>query len=89
MSKNSGSGYYHSPWPGEDGSAQRLQTPNEGQGLNIPVDATPIVTKRRFLWDFGNMIILRDQGQVYLMRANYLKHRYLRMPSSSTVCVFR
>ena len=31
------------------------------------------------------MIVLREPGQVYLMRANYFAHRFFRLPSSSIV----
>lgn len=79
------SGYYNSPWPGEDGSAVRLQTVGTGSGPGFTPDETPEVAMRRFFWNFGNMLVLREPGQVYLMRANYLKHRYLRMHSTSFV----
>ena len=79
------SGYFNSPWPGEDGSASRMQVPTNLTGLNIGKDDQPTITKRNFWWDFGNMVVLGEKGKVYLLRANYLKHRYLRMPSTSFV----
>ncbi len=79
------SGYFNSPWPGEDGSAQRLQVPSNLSGLDIGAAEKPQVTKRKFWWDFGNLVVLREKGQVYLLRANYLRHRYLRLPSSSVL----
>ncbi|MEL6538625.1 MAG: hypothetical protein AAFQ98_24615 [Bacteroidota bacterium] len=79
------SGYFDSPWPGEDGSASRLQAPVRIPGLSLNSADTPQVTRRKFRWDFGAMVVLREPGQVYLMRANYLQHRLLRLPSSSVV----
>lgn len=79
------SGYYNSPWPGEDGSARRLQVPNGLTGLNIGEDDQANTTIRRLWWDFGNMVVLGEKGKVYLMRANYLKNRYLFLPSTSVV----
>jgi len=79
------SGYFDSPWPAEDGSARRLQVPAVAGGLIIGASDTPRVTRRRLWWDFGNMLVLREPGQVYLMRANYFKHRLFRMASSAIV----
>lgn len=79
------SGYLNSPWPGEDGAANRLQVPNGVSGLDIGANDSPKVTKRKLWWDFGNMVVLGEKGRVYLMRANYLKNRYFFMPSSAVV----
>lgn len=79
------SGYYNSPWPAEDGGSRRLQIPQDLKGINIDSHDHVSFKMRKFKWDFGNMLVLREPGQVYLMRANYLQNRYLRMPSSATV----
>ncbi len=81
----SDSGYFNSPWPGEDGGARRLQIPSNIYGLNIGTNDKLHVIRRRLWWDFGNMIVLGEKGKVYLMRANYLQKRYLGLPSSSIV----
>jgi len=81
----SDSGYFNSPWPGEDGGARRLQIPSNFSGLNIGTNDKLHVIRRRLWWDFGNMIVLGEKGKVYLMRANYLQKRYLGLPSSSIV----
>lgn len=67
------SGYYNSPWPGEDGSARRLQIPNDLTGLNIGEDDQANTTIRRLWWDFGNMVVLSEKEAWFL---DHGKHTY-------------
>ena len=60
------SGYWPSPWPGEDGGPARRQTPVSGAGLGIQPGDTLTVTSRQAL--VATMVVLRNPGEVYLLR---------------------
>jgi len=62
---NGKSGYYPSPWPCEDGSPQRLQLVNGLAPLNVQAGDRIRTTGRRLF--VGNMVLLRNPGEVYLM----------------------
>ncbi len=58
-------GYWPSPWPGEDGGPARRQVPARGSGLDIQPDERLETTFR--LAPVAVMPILRDPGEVYLL----------------------
>jgi len=65
------SGYYPSPWSCEDGGPERLQTPTQSTGLNLqPGESIKTVSRRLAV---GNMVVLRDPGEVYLMSHDMLR----------------
>lgn len=67
-------GYYPSPWSGEDGGPRRLQVVNGLTGLDIkPGEGLSIKSSRRL--STGNMVVLRDPGEVYLMRVDTLRDK--------------
>ncbi|MBW1846343.1 MAG: hypothetical protein JRJ27_04180 [Deltaproteobacteria bacterium] len=72
-------GYYNSPWPGEDGGPQRLQMPQGIPGLNIQTGEKLVSNSRRVM--FGNMVVLREPGQVYMMTIEMLRNRIFRRPA--------
>jgi hypothetical protein len=67
-------GYYPSPWPGEDGGPRRLQSVAGLPGLAIKPDEilTPKASRRLCT---GNMVVLRNPGEVYLMHVDTLRDR--------------
>ena len=71
---NVSKGYYQSPWPGEDGGPERLQVITGQPGLNIQPGETLKKTASRRLCT-GNMVVLRDPGEVYLMHVDTLRDR--------------
>ena len=82
---NSG-GYFASPWPGEDGGPQRLQTSATGQGrtqaLALQTGERLGCTTRRTL--LSTMTVLGAPGQVYLLTHSALRAK-LGLPT--TACV--
>lgn len=69
-----GPGYYTSPWPGEDGGPQRLQAVSGLKGLGIKRgEALNIKASRRL--STGNMVVLRDPGEVYLLHVDTLRDK--------------
>ena len=67
-------GYYPSPWSGEDGGPRRLQAATGLPGLNIQAgEALRIKASRRL--STGNMVVLRDPGEVYLMHVDTLRDK--------------
>lgn len=72
-SELTGTGYYQSPWAGEDGGSRRLQIPNGIVGLDVKSHEKLKMVSRRLLT--GNMIVLRDPGEVYLMHVDTLRDR--------------
>lgn len=58
-------GYYSSPWSCEDGGPERQQVPTGLNGLNITASDSIKTVSRRL--QVGNMVLLRDPGEVYLM----------------------
>ncbi|SCY29345.1 hypothetical protein [Desulfoluna spongiiphila] len=75
------SGYFHSPWPGEDGGPERLQVPGNLPGLDIREGSRVKVTRR--FSRLANMVILRRPGEVYLLTTALARNRYLGLPSYS------
>ncbi len=80
---NQGKGYFDSPWPAEDGGAQRLQIPRGIRGLNIQPGETLVSKSRRLM--SGNMVVLREPGEVYLMTIAMFRNRLLRLPAHSRI----
>ena len=67
-------GYYPSPWSGEDGGPRRLQAVADHPGLDIQAgESLQIKASRRLLT--GNMVVLRDPGEVYLMHVDTLRDK--------------
>ena len=67
-------GYYSSPWPGEDAGPQRLQAVSGLAGLDIQANESLQVKASRRLCT-GNMVVLRDPGEVYLMHVDTLRDK--------------
>ena len=76
-------GYFNSPWPGEDGGPQRLQIPRGIRGLNIQPGERLISKSRRLM--SGNMVVLREPGEVYLMTIAMFRNRLLGLPAHSRI----
>lgn len=70
----SAAGYYASPWPGEDGGPQRLQSVSGLGGLDIQEGESIHVRASRGLLT-GNMVVLREPGEVYLMHVDTLRDK--------------
>ena len=68
------SAYYTSPWPGEDGGPQRLQAVTGIEGLNVQSSERLRVVSSRRLFT-GNMVVLRNPGEVYLMQIDSLRDK--------------
>ena len=78
------SGYFDSPWPGEDGGAARLQVPRHGAGLGLkPGETLGCVTRNTLLC---TMTVLGAPGEVYLLTHSALRER-IGLPT--TACVER
>ena len=58
-------GYWPSSWPGEDGGPQRLQQPRSGRGPGLVRDAVVVQSREAVA---ATMVVLRDPGEVYLLR---------------------
>ncbi|MBI4935472.1 MAG: hypothetical protein HY828_16450 [Actinobacteria bacterium] len=58
-------GLWPSPWPAEDGGAERRQVPLVPSGLALRIGDTLEVTSRLSI--ASTMVILRDPGEVYLL----------------------
>ena len=76
-------GYFDSPWPGEDGGPQRLQIPRSIRGLNIQAGERLVSNSRRLM--SGNMVVLREPGEVYLMTIAMFRNRLLGLPAHSRI----
>ena len=80
----SAAGYLASPWPCEDGSPERLQTPRSGAGLGLRAgQALACVTRNTLM---STMTVLGAPGEVYLLTHSVLRAR-LGLPT--TACVER
>lgn len=78
------SGYLSSPWPAEDGGAQRLQTASGSAGLNLrPGETLGCVTRHTLL---STMTVLGEPGEVYLLTHSALR---ARLGLATTACVER
>lgn len=65
-----GSGYWGSPWPAEDGGARRLQVPTGTTGgLGLGDGRSLVVTHRES--PGTTMVVLRDPGEVYVLRHTF------------------
>lgn len=83
MTEPAQSGYYNSPWPGEDSCPERLQVPRSPVGLNLqPGEKLRCVTRNAFMC---TMTVLRDPGEVYFLSHSALRNRLLRLPTTSCV----
>jgi len=65
-------GYYPSPWSGEDGGPHRLQAVSGLPGLALQDGEALQATASRRL-STGNMVVLRDPDEVYLMHVDTLR----------------
>ncbi len=79
----SNEGYYPSPWPGEDGGPARLQVPDGPCAPLLGGGKRLRITRRRL--HFPTMTVLREPGEVYLLRHQMLRHRFLGMPTAAWV----
>lgn len=59
-------GYWPSPWPGEDGGPRRTEAPRTGGGLGLQPGETLTARSREAI--VATMVVLRDPGEVYLLR---------------------
>jgi hypothetical protein len=76
------SGYLASPWPGEDGSPERLQVPRSGSALALRAGETlGCVTRNTMM---STMTVLGAPGEVYLLTHSALRGK-LGLPT--TACV--
>lgn len=59
------SGYFDSPWPGEDGEPERLQVPRAGTGFELkPGEKLKCVTRNTMM---STMTVLGAPGEVFLL----------------------
>lgn len=79
------SGYYASPWPGEDGGPERLARPRGPFALDVPAGARLVATRRPVFC--GTMTVLRDPGEVYFLHHQLIRSYLLGRPT--TACVER
>lgn len=76
------SGYFESPWPGEDGIPERLQAPRSGAGLGLQSGETlGCVTRNTIL---STMTVLGAPGEVYLLTHSAIRSNF-GLPT--TACV--
>lgn len=76
-------GYFDSPWPGEDGGPQRLQIPRGVRGLDINPGERLVSHSRRLI--SGNMVVLREPGEVYIMTVAMFRNRLLGLPAHAHI----
>ena len=74
--------YLDSPWPGEDGGPQRLQSPRRGAGLALRGGETLRCVTRNTL--MSTMTVLGAPGEVYLLTHSALRAK-LGLPTTSQV----
>ena len=78
------SGYFASPWPGEDGGPARLQIARSGPALDLqPGERLQCVTRNTVL---STMTVLGDPGEVYLLTHSALR---ANLGFATTSCVER
>ncbi|QXC60717.1 hypothetical protein KSP35_20725 [Aquihabitans sp. G128] len=58
-------GYWPSPWPGEDGGPARLQRPAGTPGPRFSADAVTVTAREAIA---ATMVVLRDPGEVFALR---------------------
>ncbi len=66
MSEAAGSGYWTSPWPGEDGGPRRSQAPAGLPGIAVRSDRAPTIVHRDAYG--ATMLVLRECGELYALR---------------------
>jgi hypothetical protein len=77
------SSYFNSPWPGEDGTPDRMQVPRSGADLALqPGERLRCVRRNVFM---GTMTVLREPGEVYFLSHSALRARFLGRPTTSCV----
>ena len=59
------SGYWPSLWPGEDGGPRRTQRPLAGNGPALDAERVDVRSREAIA---STMVVLRDPGEVYLLR---------------------
>jgi len=79
----SNEGYYPSPWPAEDGGPARLQVPQSRCVPLLGAGKRLRITRRRV--HFPTMTVLREPGEVYLLRHEMLRHRFFGLPTRAWV----
>src|SRR6185503_17617073 len=67
LTRSSAPGYWPSPWPGEDGGPSRRQAPHRVSGLGLRDGERLEVASRSDVF-MATMTVLRDPGEVYLLR---------------------
>ena len=75
-------GYFDSPWPGEDGGPRRLQSPRHGAGLALRGGETLACVTRNTL--MSTMTVLGAPGEIYLLTHSVLRAK-LGLPTTSQV----
>jgi len=75
-------GYFNSPWPGEDGGPQRLQTPLEGHGIDLKPGERLAATTRNTL--MSTMTVLGDFGEVFLLTHAAIRAKF-GLPTTARV----
>lgn len=76
------SGYFASPWPGEDGGPERLQVARHGAGLALRLGESLACTTRNTL--MSTMTVLGAPGEVFLLTHSALRAK-VGLPT--TACV--
>lgn len=77
------SGYFDSPWPGEDGTPDRMQAPRSGASLDLQAGESLRCIRRNVF--MGTMTVLRKPGEVYFLSHSAIRARFLGLPT--TACV--
>lgn len=77
------SGYFSSPWPGEDGTPDRMQIPCSGPDLALKAGESLRCVRRNVF--MGTMTVLREPGEVYFLSHSALRRRFLGRPTTSCV----
>jgi hypothetical protein len=62
---NDPAGYWRSRWPGEDAGPRRPQQPVSGSGPDLDAAHVTVVSREAVA---ATMVVLRDAGEVYLLR---------------------
>ncbi len=75
-------GYFNSPWPGEDGGPQRLAVPLSGDGLGLQLGETLRAVTRNTL--MSTMTVLGAPGEVYLLSHSALRAK-IGLPTTAQV----
>lgn len=76
------SGYFESPWPGEDGGPERLQVPRSGSGLGLRGGETLACATRNTM--LSTMTVLGAPGEVYLLTHSAIRSN-VGLPTTAQV----